>query len=143
MTMRKANATAQKPDRRRPVPAADVAWTSSLGAGADCCALTSASPHPHAAVDHKVDAGHIRALVGGEEQRHVRHILRFAEPTQEGPVAHFAGPALVLELPPSRVAFDEPRGDRVDTNAVLAAFERELAGHPDDRRLVGRMRERR
>src|ERR1700704_2981558 len=99
MTIRKANATTQKPDRCRRVSAAGSAWTLSVGAGSDCCTLMPASPDLHPAVDYKVDAGHVSALVGREEHRYVRYVLRLAEPTQECPAEHLASPVLVLQLP--------------------------------------------
>src|ERR1700678_187285 len=51
---------------------------------------TRRSPDLHAAIDHEVDAGHVGALVGGQEQRDVRHLVGQTEPAKECPVAHRA-----------------------------------------------------
>src|SRR4051794_18654624 len=100
MTTRNANATTQNP----------------AAAGL----VTSASPDLHAAVDDEVDARDVRALVGGEEQSDVRHLLRLPEPAQQRPAAHLAGPRAVLQLPASGVALDQAGRDRVGTDPVLA-----------------------
>src|SRR3954471_3584979 len=95
MTIERANATAQKPARYRDVAGAGGASTLSLGTRSDTCTLTRASPDVHAAIDHEVDGGHVRALLGGQEQRYVGHVLRPAETPEERPIEHLAGKSAV------------------------------------------------
>src|SRR6478736_951430 len=140
--MRKAKATAQNPNRNRRA-AAGTARTFSPDTGADRV-LTPWSPDLHAAIDDEVDPGHVRALVRREEQRGVRHVLRLAEAAEERPVDHLACESTfaVVQVRTRRAALDQAGRDRVDADPVLASLERELTGHADDPRLVGRVRER-
>src|SRR2546421_8764540 len=48
------------------------------------------SPDLHPAVDDDVDARDVRALVAGQEQREVRHVLRLTQTAQERPFDHLA-----------------------------------------------------
>src|SRR6476660_8420843 len=108
MTIRKANAAAQKPDRCRGAAAAGSTGTLSVGCG-DRCVLTSASPDLHAAVDYQVDPGYVRALVAGKEQCDVRHVLRLAESAQQRPGKHLAAEGTVFQFRAGGVTFDEAR----------------------------------
>src|SRR6476646_11763366 len=129
MTMRKANATGQKPD-----PPSRLLTGSSLTLSAGI----RASPDLHPAVDDDVDARDVRALIGGKEQREVRDVFRLTQTAQERPFDHRASESAcaVFEMGSVRPTLNQARRDRVDTNAVLAPFHRELARHPDDRCLV-------
>src|ERR1700726_4346412 len=46
---------------------------------------SSRSPDLHAAIDHQVDAGHVRAFVGDEVERTVCNVLGLSESSQQGP----------------------------------------------------------
>src|SRR3954471_6979873 len=143
MTIRKANATAQNPDPYLRVSPVGEAVPIGAAVGADSWTLTSALPDLHPAIHDEIDAGHVRALVGHQEQRCIGDVLRLSKAAEERPAAHLATERVVLELPSCRVGLDETGRYRVDANAVLASLQCELASHPDDRRLVGRMGERR
>src|SRR5258706_1346296 len=90
------------------------------------------SPDLHAAIDHDVHTRHVRALSGGEEQRHARHLLGLAQATQEGLSEHVTRPFGVLQLLSSLVRLDHAWRNRVGANPVLAPLHGELSCHPDD-----------
>src|SRR5258708_30322989 len=46
------------------------------------------SPDLHSAVDHDIDACHVRAVFAGQEQRNVRHLLRPTETTEQRLAKH-------------------------------------------------------
>ena len=73
----------------------------------------------HAGVNNDIDAGDVRAIVGGEEQGDVCDLLGLPESSQERPVEHMTCPAVpFVDLRPRRSAFDQARGDRVDADPV-------------------------
>jgi hypothetical protein len=45
--------------------------------------LTRLSPDPHAAIDHEIDAGHVRTLIEGKVERGVGDVFGRAESAQE------------------------------------------------------------
>src|SRR2546423_13974024 len=102
------------------------------------------SPDFHSAVDDDVDARDVRALVGCQEQREVCDVLGLTQTAQERPFDHLAGESAcaLLEMGSVRPTLDQTWRDRVDTNAVLAPLHRQLARHPENRRLVRRVRQR-
>src|SRR6476620_1928245 len=125
MTIRKANAAAQKPDRWGCVSAAGSTRTLPVGCG-DRCVLTWRSPDLHAAVDDQVDARDVCALVAGEKQRDVRHVLGLAESAHRGPGRISLPKALFSRPRPGGFVFDEAGEIRVAANPVLASLHRKL-----------------
>src|SRR5450432_1365766 len=102
------------------------------------------SPDLHAAIDHDVHPRHVRALAGGEEQRHARHLLRSAQAAQESLAEHVIRPFWVLQLLSSLIGFDHAWRNRVGANPVLSSLHGQLPCHPDDpglRRRVGQRSE--
>src|SRR5829696_10500871 len=139
--MRKANATAQKPDRYRRVSAAASA-VPLVAATARCAdgrslqryqtlippSTTRSTPVTYALSSDTRNSAAF-ATSSGCPKRPRSVLLRISLPKR-----------VVLQLPSRRVGFDETRRNRVDANPMLAPLERELPGHPDDRRLVRRVR---
>src|SRR5262245_28615427 len=101
--------------------------------------ISVGSPDLHAAVDDDVDTGHVRAFVGRQEQRHVRHFFRPTETTQERLAEHRCCPLRILQLLARLIGFDQPWRDRVGANPMLSPFHRELSRHGDHTRLRRRM----
>ena len=88
---------------------------------------------------HEVDAGHVRALVGGEEQRDVRHSSGCR--TGPGGPSRISRQTFVLQLPASLLSMKP--GEIELTRIPCSLPSSELARHPDDRRLVRRVGQRR
>src|ERR1700730_2001757 len=99
------------------------------------------SPDLHPAIDHDIDARHVRTLVRGQEQRDVRHLLWSAETPKQGLAEHRARPFGILKLFSRLIGFDQARGDGIRANTVFSPLHRELPRHADDPCLGRRMRQ--
>jgi hypothetical protein len=92
------------------------------------------SPDLHTAVDDDVDTGDARALVCGQEQRDVGHLLRPAEAAQQRLAEHVARPFRIIGLRSRRVALDQTSWSRIGGGSHVLVRDRRasFAVHGDE-----------
>src|SRR4029453_7846336 len=83
-------------------------------------AANKRSPDLHPAIDHDIDARHVRTLFTGQEERNVRHFLGPAETSEQRLAEHRARPFGVLQLLSRLIGFDQARGDGIRANTVFS-----------------------